>query len=82
MKKDRSEPVHSERFQKIIEQFKTSRIDGQKIRDHEFSEYFIKTQLEHLTIEELGSFQKILNKEKKVARFVVLNQPQNQLIQQ
>ena len=65
MKKDRSEPVHSERFQKIIEQFKTSRIDGQKIRDHEFSEYFIKTQLEHLTIEELGSFQKFLNKEEK-----------------
>ena len=63
MKKVKSEFVNSERFQKIIEQFKTRTIDGQKVSDHEFSEYFIITQLEHLTIQELNSFQKFLNQE-------------------
>ncbi len=65
MKKNRSKTGHSERVQKIIEQFKTRRIDGQKIRDHEFSEYFIMTQLEHLTIQELDSFQIFLHQEAK-----------------
>jgi hypothetical protein len=65
MKKEKNEPIHSERVKKILEQFKTRIIDGQKVSNKEFSEYFIKIQLEHLKIEELGSFQKFLNQEEE-----------------
>jgi hypothetical protein len=65
MKKENNELVHSERIRKIIEQFKTRNIDGQKVSDLKFSEYFIMTQLEHLTIQELDSFQIFLNQEEK-----------------
>ena len=65
MRKENYEPIHSERVQKIIEQFKTRNIDGQKVSDLKFSEYFIMTQLEHLTIQELDSFQIFLNQEEK-----------------
>lgn len=61
MRKENYETMHPERVQKIIEQFKASNIDGKKVSDKEFSEYFIKTQLEHLTIQELDSFQIFLN---------------------
>ncbi len=68
MKKDKCEPVHSERVQKLIEQFKIRTIDRQKISDKEFSEYFAMNQLKDLSLEELNSFQQFLNQEEKTRK--------------